>query len=60
MLHEYVRGNWEDFNAFDFLLHNGYADKMINQRDCYGNTPSHQACYANGWSYTDHYKKLLL
>ena len=60
MLHLHVKEHWEDFNAFDYLLNNGYADIMINQKDHHGNTPFHYACYANGWSTVNQYKKLLL
>ena len=60
MLHSHVKEHWEDFHAFDYLLNNGYADVMINQKDHHGNTPFHYACYTYGWSTVDHYKKLLL
>jgi ankyrin repeat protein len=61
MLHLHVKELRENSNAFDFLLNNGYADIMINQKDHYGNTPFHYACYEPTWSArTDHFKKFLL
>jgi ankyrin repeat protein len=60
MIHEHVKHHWEDFSSFDYLLQNENAEKLINQKDRYGNTPFHYACCERAWSNTDHYKKLLL
>lgn len=57
VIHLHIKERWDDFYAFDYLLNNEYADKMINQKDLNGNTPFHYACE---WTSTDHYRKLLL
>jgi ankyrin repeat protein len=45
LIHAHVCGHWLYFDAFHFLMSNGY-ECLINQQDLEGNTPLHYACRA--------------
>jgi ankyrin repeat protein len=57
MIHEHVKNYWQEFSTFDYMLQNENVEKLINQKDRYGNTPLHYACT---WpNKTGHYEKLI-
>jgi ankyrin repeat protein len=59
MIHAHVCNNWRDFDAFDYLMRQNYASKLINQQDGLGNTPFHYACSKSNGICENHYKRLI-